>query len=92
MKDVVANMVANNFPMDSIHLDGSYSDSSKWYRWNPTSFSNPLEMQQNVSAYNKTIVGLINPLIKAENNYTVYSEAKGQYFVLSSNKSDYKSK
>lgn len=90
VKDVVAKMVSNNFPMDSIWLDGGYTDSFKWYRWHPTAFSDPVEMQHNISAHNKTCVLMGDPLVKIDNNYTIYSGAKGEYFVLTSNKSDYK--
>lgn len=83
-------MVNNQFPMDSIWLDAGYTQNNEWYRWHPTEFSDPIEMQQNISAYNKSCVVLTNPLIRAEKNYSIYTMAKKHYFVLLSNETDYK--
>lgn len=90
VKEVVAKMVENNFPMDTIWLDGGYTNSYKWYTWHPVKFSNPIEMQQNISAYNKNCVLMGDSILKVDKNYSIYVGAKKQYLVLFSNKTDYK--
>lgn len=90
VKNVVTEMVKHQFPMDSIWLDAGYTHDKEWYRWHPTAFSDPVEMQQNISSYNKSCVVLGDVSIRTEKNYSIYTMAKKQYFVLSSNETDYK--
>lgn len=89
MKTVTARMVENDFPVDAIWVDGDHTDDYRWFRWNHTTYKNPVEMQKNISAYNKVCVTISDPHIKVDNEYAVYAGAKGKYFVKWSNGSDY---
>lgn len=90
VKEVVAKMMESKFPMDTIWLDGAYTDSHKWYRWHPTAFSDPIEMQRNISAYNKNCVVMGDASLTVDKNYSIYNGARKQYLVLFSNKTEYK--
>ncbi|XP_044262216.1 neutral alpha-glucosidase C-like [Tribolium madens] len=86
VKDVVANFTTNNFPLDVIWLDVDYTDGKKYFTWDPKTYSDPVEMQKNISAAYKRLVAIIDPHIKVEKGYNVYDGAleKG-YFVKRSN-------
>ncbi|KAH0820425.1 hypothetical protein GEV33_002366 [Tenebrio molitor] len=75
VKDVVANFTTYNFPLDVIWLDIEYTDAKKYFTWDSNMFSDPVEMQQNISATNKRLVTIIDPHIKAETGYSVYDGA-----------------
>lgn len=89
MKTVTARMVQSDFPVDGIWIDGDHTDDYRWFRWNHTTYSNPIEMLNNISSYKKVAVSISDPHIKVDNTYPVYAEAKGKYFVRWSNGSDY---
>lgn len=86
---VTARMVENDFPVDAIWVDGDHTDDYRWFRWNHTTYSKPVEMQKNISAYYKVCVTISDPHIKVDGKYDVYAGAKGKYFVKWSNGSDY---
>ncbi|KAJ3617110.1 hypothetical protein MTP99_009106 [Tenebrio molitor] len=75
VKDVVANFTTYNFPLDVIWLDIEYTDGKKYFTWDSNMFSDPVEMQQNISATNKRLVTIIDPHIKVETGYSVYDGA-----------------
>ncbi|XP_018562576.1 neutral alpha-glucosidase C isoform X2 [Anoplophora glabripennis] len=80
VKDVVANMVTNDFPMDAIWLDIDYTEGKRYFTWNPDNFSDPIEMQKNISYSGKKLVTILDPHIKVDEDYPVYVGAK-DYFV-----------
>ncbi|RZC39970.1 neutral alpha-glucosidase C-like [Asbolus verrucosus] len=90
VKDVVANFTKYNFPLDVIWLDIEYTDGKKYFTWDPNTFSDPIEMQQNISATNKRLVTIIDPHIKVEEGYGVYEGAlEKNLFIRTSNGSNF---
>ncbi|KAJ8949565.1 hypothetical protein NQ318_016196, partial [Aromia moschata] len=89
VKYVVAEMDNHDFPMDAIWLDIDYTDEKRYFTWNPESFSDPIEMQKNLSTTNRKLVTILDPHIKVDDNYPVYAGAKGKYFVKWANGSDF---
>lgn len=92
MQSVTALMVANDFPMDAIWLDGDHTDGYRWFRWNKNTFKHPVKMFQNISKYHKVAVSISDPHFKIDKDYNVYTGAKGKYFVKWENGSDYEGK
>lgn len=76
-------------PMDAIWLARDYSDGNRWFKWNMSSFSDPKEMQYNLSTINKKCVTISDPHFKVEEVYDVYAGAKGKYFVRNPDGSDF---
>lgn len=72
VKDVIANMDFYNFPVDSIWLDIDYTDGMKYFTWNPDTFNDPIELQQNLSSTNRKLITIIDPHIKVDKSYPVY--------------------
>ncbi|KAJ8946579.1 hypothetical protein NQ314_008861 [Rhamnusium bicolor] len=89
VKTVVATMIEKDFPMDVLWLDDGHSNGNRYFEWNPENFTDPIEMQQNVSAAGKKLVSISDPHIKIANDYAVYNEAEGKYFVKWANGSDF---
>ncbi|CAG9823717.1 unnamed protein product [Phaedon cochleariae] len=89
IKTVVALMDANDFPFDAIWLDGDHSDDNKWFMWNHTTFTDPIEMQRNISATGRKCVSISDPHIKVDDKYAVYAGGKKDYFVKWANGSNY---
>ncbi|KAJ8921961.1 hypothetical protein NQ315_008595 [Exocentrus adspersus] len=81
VKDVVANMDNHDFPMDAIWLDIDYTNEKRYFTWNPETFSDPIEMQQNLSASNRKLVTIIDPHYKVDDDYPVYAGGKENLFV-----------
>lgn len=82
-------MVTNKFPVDAIWIDANHADGYRWFKWNYTAYSDPLEMQKNIANHNKVCVVASNPHIKVDKDYSVYSGAQGKYFLQWSNGTDY---
>ena len=81
-KDVVSNFDSNNFQMDALWLDIDYTDGYRYFTWNPSTFSDPVDLQETLAGTNKKMVTIIDPHIKVEEGYSVYDEAlANDYFV-----------
>ncbi|CAG9823718.1 unnamed protein product [Phaedon cochleariae] len=89
VKKVVATMDANDFPMDAIWLDIDYTDGKRYFTWQPDNYSDPIELQRNLSSSNRKLVTILDPHIKVDENYSVYAQAKGKHFVKWANGSDF---
>ncbi|KAJ8927404.1 hypothetical protein NQ314_020184, partial [Rhamnusium bicolor] len=89
VKEVVANMDKYDFPLDAVWLDIDYTNGKRYFTWNPDNFSDPNEMQANLSSTNRKLVTIIDPHIKVDDNYNVYAGAKENYFVKWANGSNF---
>lgn len=85
VKDVIAQFDNYDFPVDAIWLDIDYTDEKKYFTWNPENFSNPLELQSNLSATDRKLIAIIDPQVKVEDGYFLYDDAlDNDYFVKTS--------
>ncbi|XP_018562583.1 neutral alpha-glucosidase C isoform X1 [Anoplophora glabripennis] len=89
VKNVVAYMDQGDFPMDAIWLDIDYTDEKKYFTWNKETFTDPEEMQRNLSSTNRKLVTIIDPHYKVDDNYPVYAGAKDDLFVKWPNGSNF---
>ncbi|KAJ8927406.1 hypothetical protein NQ314_020186 [Rhamnusium bicolor] len=89
VKYVVARMDVHDFPLDAIWLDIDYTDEKKYFTWNPETFNDPIEMQKNLSASLRKLVTILDPHIKVDGSYPVYTGAEKDYFVKWSNGSNF---
>ena len=74
-KDVVSNFDSNNFQLDALWLDIDYTDAFKYFTWNPSTYSDPVGLQDTLASTNKKLVTIIDPHIKVEAGYSVYDGA-----------------
>lgn len=87
--NITTSMLVNKMPVDAIWMYGDYTDGYRWFKWNHTAYPDPVNMQKNMSSLNKVSVAISDPPIKIDNNYNVYKNAQGKYFVRWVNGTDY---
>ena len=74
----------NNLPLDVIHLDIDYMDNYKVFTYNKERFDLP----NNIKEWNDKgieIVTIIDPGVKAEDNYFIYEEGKANNLFATKN-------
>lgn len=79
---VETNFDVYDIPMDVMWLDIEYTDSKKYFTWDPMKFSEPLEMVNNLTSKGRKLVTIIDPHIKRDTNYFLHNDAiSGDYYV-----------
>lgn len=74
-------------------LDIEYTDSKKYFTWDPIKFSHPEDMQNNLTATGRKLVVIIDPHIKREGGYFLHEEALANgYYVKNKDGSVYEGK
>lgn len=85
MEDVAgvnANFDVHDIPMDVIWLDIEHTDGKRYFTWEPSKFSDPKAMIDNVAASGRKMVTIIDPHIKKDDGYSVYKDALDQDFFV----------
>lgn len=86
----MAKMDAANFPIDVVFLDDGYTNGNRYFEWNPENFTDPLEMQQNVSATGRHMIAVSDPHVAVDTEYHVYVQGKEhEFFVKNADGSDF---
>lgn len=70
-----------DLPLDAMWLDIEYTDTKKYFTWDPVKFAHPEDMQNNLTATGRRLVVIIDPHIKRESGYFLHEDAlaKGYY-------------
>jgi len=66
----------HQLPMDVMWLDIEHTDSKRYFTWDPVKFPHPEIMMENLSKYGRKLVTIVDPHIKIDNGYHIYTEAK----------------
>ncbi|CBY08906.1 unnamed protein product [Oikopleura dioica] len=74
--EVNANFDVHDIPADVIWLDIEHTDGKRYFTWDPVKFPSPEKMIENVASKGRKMVTIIDPHIKVDNNYYIYSGAK----------------
>ena len=69
-----------DIPMDVIWLDIEHTDSKKYFTWHPDYFPTPDKMMEDISASKRKLVTIVDPHIKKEEGYSVYTEIRDKGF------------
>lgn len=73
--EVVQKFDENELPLDSVWLDVNYTESNKYFTWDPIRFSDPINLQRRLAASNRKLIAIINPHFKRETGYFVHDNA-----------------
>ncbi|CAG9763272.1 unnamed protein product [Ceutorhynchus assimilis] len=73
--NVVAKFDIHNMPLDVMWLDIEYTDSKKYFTWDPIKFSQPENMVSNLTGTGRKLVVIIDPHIKREAGYFLHEDA-----------------
>lgn len=91
IKEVVARMDLADMPMDVIYLDQGYTDRNRYFQWNTENFTDPVEMQQNISATGRRMIAVVNPHTAVDLDYPVYVSGKElDYYIKNPDGSDFR--
>lgn len=75
---VVANFDRYNIPLDFIWLDIEHTVGRRYFTWDLSKFPDPAEMQNTIALAHRKVVTIIDPHIKRDSGYEVFSEASGK--------------
>ncbi|XP_053141818.1 neutral alpha-glucosidase C isoform X2 [Hemicordylus capensis] len=83
VENVDAGFDVHDIPYDVIWLDIEHTDGKRYFTWDKKRFCNPKRMQTQILMKKKRkLVVILDPHIKVDPQYTIYSEAKERgYFV-----------
>ncbi|KAM6131130.1 neutral alpha-glucosidase C isoform 3-T3 [Pterocles gutturalis] len=90
VKAVDAGFDEHDIPYDVIWLDIEHTDDKRYFTWDKKKFQNPRKMQEHLRKKKRKLVVIVDPHIKADPTYTLYSQAKDKgYFVKDRNGQDF---
>eukprot|EP01090_Pellita_catalonica_P001556 TRINITY_DN11318_c0_g1_i1.p1 TRINITY_DN11318_c0_g1~~TRINITY_DN11318_c0_g1_i1.p1 ORF type:complete len:921 (-),score=130.25 TRINITY_DN11318_c0_g1_i1:38-2800(-) len=79
-----------DIPMDVIWLDIEHTNGKAYYTWDPVHFPNPKTMIDSIAAKGRKMVTIVDPHIKKDDGYHIYSEAKSKgYFIKNKDGEDF---
>jgi len=78
--DTAAQFRANDLPADVIHLDIDYMDGYRVFTWDPERFPEPETMCRELHAMGFRVVTIVDPGVKCDRDYSVYSEGEKKGF------------
>ncbi|KIM31479.1 glycoside hydrolase family 31 protein [Serendipita vermifera MAFF 305830] len=91
VREVQSRFDADDIPFDVLWLDIEYAPNHKYFIWNEKTFPDPVPMFNDVAAYGRKMVVIIDPHLKKDNDYPVYKSAseKGLLVKPSSGQGEY---
>uniref|UniRef100_A0A672TRS4 Glucosidase alpha, neutral C n=1 Tax=Strigops habroptila TaxID=2489341 RepID=A0A672TRS4_STRHB len=90
VKAVDAGFDEHDIPYDVIWLDIEHTDGKRYFTWDKKKFQNPRKMQEHLRKKKRKLVIIVDPHIKVDPKYTLYSQAKDKgYFVKDRNGQDF---
>ncbi|CAD5223769.1 unnamed protein product [Bursaphelenchus okinawaensis] len=89
--DVDKNFDKYDIPYDTIWLDIEHTDGKRYFTWDPDRFPNPQEMIKKIETKSRSVVTIVDPHVKKDENYPTYQLAKERdYYVKNAGgQSDY---
>ncbi|EER11093.1 Neutral alpha-glucosidase AB precursor, putative [Perkinsus marinus ATCC 50983] len=78
VRELVANFDKYNIPVDVVWLDIEHTDHKKYHTWNEKYFPDPKQMLEDLKAGGREMVTIVDPHIKQDTTYFVYSEGLAQ--------------
>jgi len=80
-----------NISCDILWLDIQHTNGKRYFTWDPQNYPNPGEMLDHVAtASGRSIVAIVDPHIKVDSSYYVYSESLAGDFFVKKNSADMK--
>jgi len=65
-----------DIPYDVMWLDIEHTDGKAYFTWNPANFPTPEKMVESLSAKNRKLVNVVDPHIKKDDKFHVYTEVR----------------
>jgi len=76
VKEIANEFRSRQIPCDAIYLDIDYMDEFRCFTWNNSHFPKPTEMIKALREKGFKTIVMIDPGLKADDNYSIYAEGK----------------
>ncbi|XP_078720440.1 neutral alpha-glucosidase C-like [Lampetra fluviatilis] len=77
-------------PCDVLWLDIEHTDGKRYFTWDGDRFPDPVGLQNDLAAKGRKVVTIVDPHIKVDDEYFVYSEGNARgYFIRNPDGSNY---
>ena len=80
VREIARGFRTRKIPADVIHLDIDYMDGYRVFTWDKARFADPARMLNDLSRDGFRTVVIIDPGIKVDENYPVYTEGRARGF------------
>ncbi|MCF7944371.1 MAG: hypothetical protein K9L75_02385, partial [Spirochaetia bacterium] len=80
VREVIDTFRTKDMPLDTVHLDIDYMNGYRVFTWNPEHFPSPAELARYASDQAVKLVTIVDPGIKADEEYDVYTEGRAKNF------------
>lgn len=78
----------HDIPYDVIWLDIEFTDGKRYFTWDDSKFSKPVEMQNKLNDDGRKLVIIIDPHIKKDDDYIISEEIRNQDLTVKNNKKE----
>uniref|UniRef100_A0A8W8IBF8 Neutral alpha-glucosidase AB n=1 Tax=Magallana gigas TaxID=29159 RepID=A0A8W8IBF8_MAGGI len=78
VKNVDANMDSFDIPYDVIWLDIEHTNGKRYFTWDAHKFPSSKDMINGVAVKGRKMVTIVDPHLKRDDNYNVYTDAKNR--------------
>lgn len=75
VREVQARFDQDDIPFDVLWLDIAYAPNHKYFIWDEKTFPDPVDMFNDVAAFGRKMVVIIDPHLKKDTTYPVYKSA-----------------
>lgn len=89
VKGVDGGFDEHDIPYDVLWLDIEHTDGKKYFTWDKANFPTPQDMQNNLAGKGRKMVTIVDPHIKRENGYKVFSQAQDKKYFVRRSGSDF---
>lgn len=89
VEEITSKMRSLEIPCDAIYLDIDYMDKFKCFTWDSKNFPSPEEMIENLKADGFKTVVIINPGIKEDASYDIFTEGLEKNYFCRRTDGDY---
>nr|CAD7440543.1 unnamed protein product [Timema bartmani] len=90
VRNVHAKFDEHDLPMDVMWLDIEHTDNKKYFTWDQTKFTQPIDMINNLTAKGRKLVIIVDPHIKRDGNYFLHQDAENNgYYVKNKEGKDF---
>lgn len=88
--EVVDKFDEKDIQLDTVWLDIEYTDGKRYFTWEPSNFSNPLEMIAYLTSTGRHLTFIIDPHTKKDDEYRYYKQNKEMgYYVKDKDGNDF---
>ena len=79
---VDAGFDAHAMPYDVLWLDIEHTDGKRYFTWDKDLFPKPKELIGDIASRGRKVVAIVDPHVKRDEGYRIYSEAKKKDFFV----------